>query len=93
MYRFELEVDGVDQPYQGIDPQPVRVQRRRGEQLSPAHVEQVAHGDVRPLLGQHRLHTRFQSAAPAHQLGPMPHHLPQLAHCRAVRAILARSWT
>jgi hypothetical protein len=81
--RGDLEVDGVDQPQQRIDPQPVGGIQRRGVQPLPAvDAEQIRHLRVQALLGQHAVHGGFQPAAPGDQLGAVPHHFSQLAHLR-----------
>jgi hypothetical protein len=79
----DLAVEGVDQPQQGVDPA-ARCRRQRSplEQLAALDAEQVADRHPDAVVGQHRVHLAAQAGAQVHQLGAVPHQLPQLPDLR-----------
>ena len=50
--------------------------------MPAANAEQVGHGDVQALLGQHRVHAGLEPRAQRDQLGPVADHLAKLPHSR-----------
>jgi hypothetical protein len=74
-------VKRVDEPAKRDHPGVERsVQGQLVEQRGAADPEQVRHGHVHALLGQHGVDLGLEPGAQRDQLAPVPHRLPQSAH-------------
>jgi len=77
--QLDLELQRLDHSASRVDPGPeCRRQHHPLQQLLSTGTEQISHRNDHPARRQHRVHLALQARPQRHQLGSVPHQLPQL---------------